>query len=262
MLRFDKAGLVGTCVDLYFCLHLFVGLKYSIKIRMQKQRKSWVCLHPEISWETTSGELWGREMEEGAAWQILWQTAVNHEGRALCSPGWSWEFLIHQGTKKHTCDTSCFQKRPVHASLLTPHRNGYLLYQDKKKSLAPSVTVTTCHFTLAGTCQRMTHKAATCHPLPEHIKLPFVKHFNGNPEKCPLWARCHLCEGEPGEISFLGLETAEEEATLQVSVKNRPSTLSPCRHSSPTHSLPGDHSGGVKKLHGAFFLEWVVTISA
>lgn len=61
----------------------------------------------------------------------------------------------------------------------------------------------------------MTQKAATCHPLPELIKLLFVKHFNSNQEKISFMNHDAISVNESEVKShFLELETREEEATL------------------------------------------------
>lgn len=133
-----------------------------------------------------------------------------------------------------------------------PAEGATCFIKTKEITSAKPDSVTTCHFTSAGTCQRMTQKAATCHPLTEHIKLLFGKHFNSSQGRFFLYEpRCCGREREREAISFPEPETTEEDARLQRSpVKNRPSTISTYTCSSPSYGFLGTPRGrGMSERH-------------
>lgn len=112
-------------------------------------------------------------------------TAVSHQRSSSCAPA--------AGAGVHTTPShlkTCMVTHPffseetglcLHSWLPTERATCFI--KTKEIARAKRDSVTTCHFTSASTCQRMTQKAATCHPLTEHIKLLFVKHFNSNQEE-------------------------------------------------------------------------------
>ena len=145
-------------------------------------------------------------------------TAVSHQrssSRAQLAGGGG---SHHTFASKNACgDTSFF---PEEASpcppLLTLHRKATCFINTKESASPKRDSVTTCHFISAGTCQRVTQEAATCHPLTEHIEPPFVKHVNSNQEKISFMNHDATSVNENEVKShFLQLETTEEEATLQ-----------------------------------------------
>lgn len=172
-------------VHLYYCSHLFVYLKCSIK--RWRQRRCWVCSHPEVSQSRVmeSSQKWqcGSCLARtwGPAWQILWQLSVTKSQTHMHH--WL-EPVVHSPAphlKMHLVTHPFLQKRPADGPAPDSPQKGLPRFiKTKEIASGKRDSVTTCQFTSAGTCQRMTQKAATCHPLPEQIKLLFVKHLNSN----------------------------------------------------------------------------------
>ena len=145
--------------------------------------------HPKASWGTVVGI-----SAEGTA-KAVWPegrsslmdpaTAVSHQRSSSRAPlaeaGGSHCTITPQNAHGNTAFL------PEETSLCPcsrlPTEGATCFIKTKETARAKRDSVTTRHFTSAGTCQRTTRKAATCHPLTEHIKLLFVKHFNSSHEK-------------------------------------------------------------------------------
>lgn len=166
-------------------------------------------------------------------------SCLSSKAKFRCTTGW------HEGV--HTTPSQLKTRMVTHPFFpeetglcprsWLPTERATCFIKTKEIARAKRGSVTTCHFISASTCQRMTQKAATCHPLTEHIKLLFVKHFNSNQEKISFMNHDAFSVNEnEWKSHFLELETnrggsdSAKDLKLKIYPPLFPPTIAPPPH--------------------------------